>query len=407
MMEFRNLTPFPAVCFSAVDPADREHRVIVMKVSYRLLPGGQAYGTAELVEENPVPLCMADEYLGEPGQSETHCESDLAPYKPRCDIILRGNAYAPSNQPTPAWDVRLQVSSPRGKEGKFGILLDKTLHISGESAFHKRLLVGWQRTDPIPTTQVRLGWDKAFGGHSLLHDPKDQQQPALLDEVCFSNPLGVGWMDERWMVLAKKSGLVVPERIPAPQIESPDKVLVAPIMTRNPDGEVDAKTMAQVAEGYGHTPAGLGIVGRPWAPRLVLAGTYDEAWQGKEPPGLPADFDFAYWNCAPPDQQTDYPMPGFSIRLLNLVPPSHAADGLYGVTLPAHRAFVLLRMHNGVLLPLPMLTDTVLVDTDTMTVSLTHRVSFPKGTGVRVAEARFQPDPSAPLLQVEKPKEEA
>lgn len=406
-MEFRNLTPFPALCFSALDPADQEHRVIVMKVTYRLLPGKQGYGMAELVEENPAPLCMADEYLGEPGQSETYCESDLAPYKPRCDVILRGNAYAPQSQAAPQWVVRLQLRSPEDNDGNRAVLVDKTLNIAGESTFYKRPLIGWKRTDPTPATQVRLGWDKAFGGCCLIPNTDDKQQPPLLNEVCFSNPLGVGWMDERWSTIAKKAGLPMPERIPAPQIESPDHALVAPFIIRNPDGDLDAKVMAAVAEGYGHKPAGFGVVGRSWAPRLALAGTYDAAWKRKDPPGLPADFDFAYWNCAPVDQQTDYPLPGFSIRLLNLTPPSHAVDGLYGIELPKHRAFVLLRMHNGVLLPLPLLTDTVLIDTDSMTVSLVHRVSFPKGDSVRVVEARFQPDPDAALLLVEQPKRES
>jgi len=58
-------------------------------------------------------------------------------------------------------------------------------------------------------------------------------------------------------------------------------------------------------------------------------------------------------------------------------------------------------------LPLPLLTDAVLIDTDSMTVSLVHRVSFPKGDSVRVVEARFQPDPDAALLLVEQPKRES
>ena len=47
---------------------------------------------------------------------------------------------------------------------------------------------------------------------------------------------------------------------------------------------------------------GLGAVGRWWQPRLALAGTYDDSWKQTRWPGLPEDFDFGYWNCAPEDQ---------------------------------------------------------------------------------------------------------
>ena len=67
--------------------------------------------------------------------------------------------------------------------------------------------------------------------------------------------------------------------------------------------------------------------------------------------------------------------------------------------MPGHRPFVLLRLNNGALLPLPLLTDTLRIDTDAMTLVLTHRISLPDGLDIRVLEARFEIDPTAPLLK--------
>jgi hypothetical protein len=52
-------------------------------------------------------------------------------------------------------------------------------------------------------------------------------------------------------------------------------------------------------------PAGFGPIGRTWQPRLALAGTYDERWQNERAPELPEDFDYRFFNAAPPDQQLE------------------------------------------------------------------------------------------------------
>ncbi|MFK1438123.1 DUF2169 domain-containing protein, partial [Pseudomonas aeruginosa] len=87
-MEFRNLTPFGALSYSALAPDGQEHPVIAMKVGYRLEPveGQPGQCRAIVMDEEPLPLCMADTYYGEPGASSVLEESDLAPFKPYCDV---------------------------------------------------------------------------------------------------------------------------------------------------------------------------------------------------------------------------------------------------------------------------------------------------------------------------------
>lgn len=440
-MEFRNLTPFDALCFSALDKQDIEHPVIVMKVGYRLLPiaGQPGQFSAEVMDDEPVPLCTADRYFGEDGQGGVCEESDLAPFKPRCDVIINGHAHAPQGTPVSAWEAGVRLSVPLAppvievetpKSWKPGaplteqqlyawrdarreaeyrrataptrdVLLDKRLRFTGVRWFEPRLLSGWRLTEAEPTSAVPLRWEYAFGGTSILLDPQSPgqtDQAYLLNQVCYSNPLGRGWIEKRHAKLASSLGIPV-ERLPAPQIEPTEQPITCLDLTLQPEGDISAAQMAVLSAGYRYQPAGFGALGRMWAPRLALAGTYDEAWERNRWPGLPADFDFSYWNSAPADQQISFPAPNLRIELFNLTTPTLSDNGRVCVELPGHRPFVLMRLHNGVMLPLPLLTDTLLIDTDAMTLSLTHRVSLPSSEAIRVLEARFEVDPAAPLLK--------
>ncbi len=113
-MEFRNLTPFDVMCFSALDKQDVEHPVIVMKVGYRLEPIAERPGhlSAQVIDDEPLALCLADHYFGEEGRSSVKEESDLAPFKPRCDVIINGHAHAPNGTLTRDWVAGIRLSEP-------------------------------------------------------------------------------------------------------------------------------------------------------------------------------------------------------------------------------------------------------------------------------------------------------
>lgn len=82
LMELINRTPFPSLTFSARDQHCQPSHVLVMRATYDIKPDG----TLELSEKQ-VPIVLADEYHGEPNRSCFRQESDLVPYKPRCDVI--------------------------------------------------------------------------------------------------------------------------------------------------------------------------------------------------------------------------------------------------------------------------------------------------------------------------------
>jgi hypothetical protein len=430
-MQFRNLTPFDARCFTALDPDDKEHRVIAMKVGYRLTPLDSQSGRllALLMDKDPPSLCMGDVFYDEKEAGSLREESDLAPYKPKCDVLVRGHAHAPGARAAKRWKAGIRITAPcaaqslspdrsqpdqrsdpareNGADRQCNVLLNKALQFTGPRQFRRdplRLWHGWRLGAPLPATKVPLRWEHAFGGSSVVANPAhvhDPQAPMyLLNAVCFSNPVGCGWIEQRFSRLAGKAGMEWPWRWPAPQIEYLSQPIRKPAIVKAPSKELQAFEMAMQAESYPYQPAGFGALGRAWAPRLALAGSYDETWQKQRWPNLPHDFDFGYWNGAPADQQTPYLPSGARIELLNLVDPRHAPQGWATADLPAHRPFVLLRMTNGALVPWPMFTDTVIVDTDAMTLTLTHRTSIPQGTSARVAEARFETDPAAPLLKI-------
>ncbi|CBJ79455.1 hypothetical protein XBJ1_0304 [Xenorhabdus bovienii SS-2004] len=76
------------------------------------------------------------------------------------------------------------------------------------------------------------------------------------------------------------------------------------------------------------------------------------------------------------------------------------------VTLPGHRPFILLRLHDGRMLPVPMRLDTLMLDSEALTLHLTCRLNVKTALPIRVAEARFEINPDAPLLKMAPPEEE-
>ncbi|KMJ44828.1 hypothetical protein AB204_12300 [Xenorhabdus khoisanae] len=401
-MEFRNLTPFAVMNYSMFDVDDTEHHVAVMKIGYQLMPAGQGEYSAELLPAPP--LCLQDEYRGQMNASQVLQESDLAPFKPRCDVIVNGTAYAPEGQPCTEFPVRLQV---QGKQGQ--TLLDKTLTVTGEREFIRDASGNWQLTEPKPFTTLPLDYRYAFGGECKIYandkasqrikdsdrltaeqrqqHPDGEKAPAA-HATCETNPLGMGFIT-LWYADAKPL-----TRYPAPRIIRSDTPFTVEHFTAQLTSTLPPDTPAC-------QPQGMGFIGRPWLPRRQLAGTYDADWLAHRHPYLPKDFDFGYWNGAPADQQIDWPETDITLTLSGLTP-----HGDLHVKLPGHRPFILLRMHNGMLLPVPMRTDTLIIDSEARTLHMTCRLSFKASLPVRVAEARFEINPEAPLLKLAPLEEE-
>jgi hypothetical protein len=391
-MEFRNLTPFAAMQYAMLDASDEEKHVVVMKVGYQLQPTGRGGYQLRVRDEDAVPLCFEDEFSDKVNASSVLQESDLAPFKPVCDVIINATAWSAQRHPCAEIPVSIEIKNAEGAS-----LLTRKLMVAGEHYFEQHVLTGkWSLSPPESFVSYPLRWEGAFGGESRLdkhekitgemdraalltaeQQARHPQAPnaPLAHQACAHNPSGLGFITP-WYARAKQ-----PTRYPAPRIFDPQHPLTAEDFTAQIAGNADLNSPC-------FHPVGLGTLGRAWQPRLALAGSYDEEWLATRHPFLPADFDFSYWNCAPAEQQIPYPTLPLSVSLEGVSP-----DGPLHFSIPEHVAFVLLRMEKGIWLPQRMQIDTLHIDSERREVTVCWRCLISATPPVRVMEARFETDP--------------
>jgi hypothetical protein len=390
---FDNRTDFDALQFVTIDQHDQPFHVIVAKMGYSLA-ACNAQGDAQLVAlDEPAKLNVEDLYYQDNLQGSVREESDLAPYKPLCDIIVNGQAYAPHGKAVRDFEVRLHVQRPdesaplperpqslnpyqslgmaQAQQWKSQrtvaqntriageVLVDKTLRITGERQLRKKFwfirwfqtllswcTLGWYRpstwrlTRAKAFTQLPLRYEHALGGQCRI-----EQGDKAADRV------------------AKKHRLTPDEAAQHPNQDAPPiahdacetnpvgsgfarrwylqatrlKRLAAPRIEW-PSSPFTAQQFWRSAQGGAlPEPAGLGIIGRAYLPRRNLIGTIEvkRQYAQDEFPRLPKEFSYQYWNSAPVDQQCTHLEGKERISLLNLCPPeaSYAALDASGNTL--------------------------------------------------------------------------
>jgi hypothetical protein len=440
-MEFRNLTPFPAIAFDGIDQHHQRFHSVVMRLTFALQDDG-ALSLAPV----QTPLAMTDEFYSEANRSSVRQESDLAPYKPHTDVIVIADACAPQGKPSNLFGVALKINGapttpelppePHGVNPTYHaspermaewreqcarltakalegpVVLRKVLLIRGAREWRRRhpvtralslfTLPPWKLTAPLPLTTLPLRYEYAYGGENKIlateqaasrvdkkyrlpgrvpqsgNPGAGDLQEAIAHSVYEQNPVGRGFANY-WYLHAAKLACV-----PAPHIEVPSQ----------PIGHLGKK----------YLPQGFGVVGRSWRPRLGLAGTYDQQWLDERHPDLPADFDFGYWNGAPADQQVTPHMRGDEqISLVNLCPENAAtqrdASGntCLSFSLPGHLPFVLVRFQDGRIGELAAKLDTLIIDAAAdagdpekrIAVVCVWRATLATAPGVRVLEARM------------------
>ncbi len=240
-----NPTPLMAEVLPLLPPR-RDKLTLIVKGTFDVLADGRTR-----LAKAQMPLC-GDEHEGPDGDPAlVRYESDLVPFKPRADLLCVGHAHAPGGQPVTALAVRFGlVDQPK----EIRVVGERRLRMLGPTP---------EIGPPEPFTAMALSYSRAFGGS----DPADGMS------LCPTNPHGRGF--------ARKAG--AQQGRPMPNLEDPRRPL------------------ANLAEPA--LPAGFGPLGRTWQPRLAHAGTYDERWQTERAPEPPLDFDYGYFNGAPPDQQ--------------------------------------------------------------------------------------------------------
>jgi hypothetical protein len=383
--EVVNHTPWPSQNFQHIDPDGDIYHVVVTRVSYSL--AGMDYSGAELPVPRLLPpeeqgeLVTSDQYRGEVNYSSVLQESDFAPYKPLCDVILANAiAYAPQGQSSKCWVAGF----------KFGNAILKKLQVTGPRSL-KEGVTGWQLSEPEPALSVPLCYELAYGGPNVVpvHDlAKTEEEDAKLPAYYDPNPIGAGrlggrdtkvWIKQQCELFAKDKNKLSAEE--TAQVELLPYVLSEEGLYRAPQIEEYEKPFDPSQQDY--PTVGVGPIARWWLPRRKYAGTHDERWKQTQWPKSPLDHDYRYWNCAPEDQQISYPKGGEEIALANLTP-HHAPDGgPIRFALPNEQLQVLVRMQAGPMLTMPILTDTVVIDFATGRLSMTARVLIPADLEVR------------------------
>ncbi|WP_312046498.1 DUF2169 domain-containing protein [Erwinia sp.] len=341
MENFKNLTPFPALLFESLDQHDHGFTTVVARLSYDL---NIHSGTLTLCEDQG-ELVEQDSYFGETGRSSTRFESDLAPYKPRLDVVINATAWAPEDKPVKAFTAGIQIGD-----------ITRLLRINGAREWRK-MLASWQLSDAQPLTSLDIRYEYAAGG---FYQPEGEDIIASP-----ANTVGMGWYPP---ALLKKTKA---QRLAAPQIE----------WVTQPVEKIDRITQ----------PAGFGFYGRGWQGRIEYAGSYDKKWQKERHPLLPQDFSFDYWCGAHPYMQFPFPQPlkSLPVKLRYLIAASEIKNQHIQFSVPVETLFVFITTLKGAGVAKDMLLDTLVIDLATKKVHCSYRVTTSELMEPVVTELRF------------------
>lgn len=345
-MEFRNYTPFPGMAFKQYAPSAELFGIAALRGSFRIVID-QPLALAPV----QAPLALADVYEPpdvRPEDAELVTVGDIVPFKPGTDVTVRAVAHTPQGRPEPSWEAGFRIGP-----------LERLVRVHGPRYWQPTRdatgAFGWHLSESEPCRSVPVSWRLAHGGWAPGTD--DGEKPS---EPHLSNPLGPGQLD------AELSPRDRP--LPAPRIEAVD----APITDWRDDP----------------APQGLAPLPPYWEPRASRAGTYDERWLYAQHPFLPPDFEYAFYQSAPPEQVIEPWLAGAErMALIHLHP-------LYRVLcfdLPGLEPVAVVRRITGEMEAIRMALDGVHVDllAAEARVFLTWRTAFPWKEGVRVAEARL------------------
>ncbi|MGN8093654.1 DUF2169 family type VI secretion system accessory protein [Methylobacterium sp. 22177] len=274
-MLLRNDTPLAAIGFDDLHRDGAVMAVVAVRASYALTESG----ALRLSERQAIAL--SDVYAGDPHRTPLLRANDLVGYRPYADVTVLGSAHAPGGRPAASWEVSLGLGNARTDLRVHG---PRLWELDGSS---------WRLGPAEPAARVPLDYRLAAGGR-FVGDPEGGGSPY--------NPIGPGLLHRDWSPAGRA--------LRAPQIEAVD----APV--------TDAFAVPE--------PAGFGPVPPFWAWRERRCGTRDEAWARGRCPQMPADFDYRFFQVAPPRLVVRRLAAGTRVSLDGLLP-----TGPLGFQLPA------------------------------------------------------------------------
>jgi uncharacterized protein YjbI with pentapeptide repeats len=323
-------------------PPHRLSITVLVKGTFRLRDGGPA-----VLAPEQLPPC-GDVYEDAGTLRGYRYANDFVPVKPKADVCLVGNCYAPGGAPT-------DVSRTTFVVGAWS----KSLAVIGNRSMKKGFF-GPKVTQPEPWTVMPLTYENAYGGPDYA-----------------MNPWGKGHRSE---TTSGKS-----EHRSFPNLE--------PILER---------TISLSAQ---YLPACYRPVPPSFPQRGRKFGTYDADWLKKDWPWPPDDFDATYYNAAPFDAQLQAYLKGDEKLVFENL---HKDLPLYQSRLPGLRVrwFTLQRVGTqGKFREIPLHLDTLWVDLDAETLVLVWR-GVAAAHHPRLRDFRDHIVVSEPLASQPKPGEE-
>ena len=225
-MHLNNLSPLESLSVLSHTPAGEWRNVVIVKLTFDLEPcgpelQGQGWTHQLLLSEVQPPLAYVDDYHGEALKSSLRWESDTAPAKPRCDLVVLGTAHSPQGRPCRRFEARVKLTTPdrerplpprpaplgygmdlpaaderewqkeaaraRSRPIPGEILLDKRLQVTGARWLKRRMLpmrvfwwfvkvlslglfrrCPWVLTRPEALRALPIQYEYAYGGHNQV-----------------------------------------------------------------------------------------------------------------------------------------------------------------------------------------------------------------------------------------------
>lgn len=263
-MEIINDTPFEVEALPFRGPEGKTLLSVIVKGTFDIHSGGLAKEASE-----QLPVAYGDEFYD---GGSVKFESDVAPFKPRADIVLFGRAHAPDEREVKMLDVSLCVGE-----------ISKTIRVIGDRQWQcLSCLLPVVSSKPQPFTVMELVYERAFGGI-------DREG----GDFCKENLVGRGFC-------VKKSKKALNGTF-LPNLEDPHNLI---------------KSWKDHPK-----PVGFGFYGKAWMPRASYLGTYDEKWREERSPEPPDDFQYDFYNASHPDLQVEGYLRGDEeVVLVNLSP---------------------------------------------------------------------------------------
>lgn len=251
-MQIHSLCVLPAALLRYRPREGRWAIAVICKATYRLGPV-----TAVLAPEQD-PLQNGEKHFNDDPMQSVEYPNDFVPFKPRAEVLLVGNAFAPQRRPTRMVSVRMIVGS-----------LNKALDVYGPRTLHADGTVregsGW--------TSMPLRYERAAGGPETW------------------NPVG---LNANWDTTLGTRML--------PQIVAKGDYVSEATQTFAPDG--------------------FGPISARWRVRYEKLKPHEMGFLDNkfEPQVIGSDFDSSFFQAAPRDQQLDELRPDERIVLENLHP---------------------------------------------------------------------------------------